>query len=195
MQVCLFRTVWKDYSNDSYSWLDINFVNCKHQTLICCILKRNFWKKQKLKNVYVMPTSISSFKVRWWNFFFFFSTGCGSLVPLSIVYSTPVTLEPNLRKVRSSVEEMKKDLQRWEESGRFKTEERQWWETYLINQHDEGKRWLSGSPCTINTAKIQKSSKYRAPVGQKHWQRHLQTYAAFSENKFDKHYWKEKPTS
>lgn len=155
MQVCLFRTVWKDYSNDSYSWLDINFVNCKHQTLICCILKRTFWKKQKLKNVYVMPTSISSFKVRWWNFFFFFSTGCGSLVPLSIVYSTPVTLEPNLRKVRSSVEEMKKDLQRWEESGRFKTEERQWWETYLINQHDEGKRWLSGSPCTISTAKIQ----------------------------------------
>lgn len=54
--------------------------------------------------------------------------------------STPVTLEPNLGKVRSSVEEMKKDLQRWEESGRFKTEERQWWETYQINQHDEGKR-------------------------------------------------------
>lgn len=48
-----------------------------------------------------------------------------SLVP---DLSTPVTLKSNLEKVRSSVEEMQKDLQRWEESGRFKTEERQWWE-------------------------------------------------------------------
>lgn len=57
-----------------------------------------------------------------------------SLVP---DLSTPLTLKPNLEKVRSSVEEMKKDLQRWEESGRFKTEERQWWEMYLTNMMRE----------------------------------------------------------
>ena len=81
-----------------------------------------------------------------------------SLVP---DLSTPVTLKPNLEKVRSSVEEMKKDLQRWEESGRFKTEERQWWEMYLTNMMREK------DDCPVPLAPLA-LPKYRSPPIQKH---------------------------